>query len=256
MALIRPARILYQIHTQRISILARQDIEAVLRRHPVLTAAFDVLSIDCANQVDLAQAHTPSMREFLPSLSFEDFAAIKRAKWIHRVDVAEVEPEDLEYVRSALLVAGELAAMTEGTIIDLLAYRTMNAEDVLHQMERPFDLLEHISVHVETGSKPFWVHTHGMEKFAHADFEVHGVPRQSIGVAVELLRHLVTAVVSGGGFEPGESAQLCGFKFEFRPQGEETHDHYSVDALCLQQFSLVTGTASEAMEGMLVLSDL
>jgi len=252
---VRPVRVVHQVHTSRISILLPDEIRAAIRRHPVPAGHVQVTTVDCVNEPEQARLITPRTRDFLPAIPFEAFATIKRSKWIHRVEVAEVEPEDLTYLRSALLIAGEIGAMTGGHIFDVLAYKTTTPEEIADQIDNAFSPLAHISVHVEAGQHPFWVHTHGMTKFAHPDFELHGVPRESVAVAVQLLKHLVAAVVSGGRYRPGEATQLSGFGFEFQKGPAGSQDHYSDEALWLTSFRLLGEAGSPAMEGMLALPE-
>src|SRR5262249_34244862 len=158
---------------------------------------------------------------------------------IYRVEATEVEPEDLGYLRAALLVAGEIAALTDGLLVDPLAPSVLRPEDVVAEVGRPFDPLRHVVIHVDRGTNPFWVHPHGMEKFAHSDFELQGVPRESLDVARTLLRNLVAAVISGGHFQSGEETQLCGFSFSFGAV-PATAAHYSARVLTLQCLRLIS----------------
>ena len=106
---------------------------------------------------------------------------------------------------------------------------------------------------MERSSTPLWVHTHGMEKFAHTDFEISGVPRASVPLATRLLRHLAAAVVSGGSFEAGEETHLCGFGFHFEAGSDEKR-HFSAGTLHLGRFrALGTGVTPE-MQGLLTSS--
>jgi len=126
------------------------------------------------------------------------------------------------------------------------------AEDVVREVDRPFDPLRHVAIHVDRGQRPFFVHSHGMEKFGHPDFELHGVPRASLDVARRLVRHLVAAVVSGGHFSEGETTQLCGFSFSFSPSEAEDPAHFSHGSLRLGEFKLISDAVTPEMEGMLV----
>jgi hypothetical protein len=248
-----PARIVYQVFTRRISQIQQVELDAVIARYPVPTGYLEVDAREVAEHT--AEAIQVQYRDFSPPIDFEQFKVIHRAQWLYRIEAREVEPEDLGYLRSAMRIAGEIAALTQGIIVDVVANWVRSAEDIVHQIERPFDPLDHVSIHVEADTRPFWVHTHGMEKFAHADFQIVGVPRGSVEVAVELLRHLSTAVVSGGSYRPGESTQLCGFAFDFLPSRSLRDNlHFSSETLTLSRFQLVRATDSPAMEGMLILS--
>lgn len=255
MANLRPARVVYQVYTRRLSQLKRKEVEGALGRHSVPAGSIEVKSIDCAHQPELVYAHEIDSKDFIPPLDFEEFVDIHRARWIHLVEVTDREPEDLGYLRSGLLVAGELAALTKGRIVDALALKCMTPADVVHQIDRAFDPLDHVSVHVEAGTEPFWVHTHGLEKFAHADFQLHAVPRPSVQIAVDLLKHLVAAVVAGGSFLPAETNKLCGFQFEFQEPSNRTQHHFSDQSLTMTGFHLLHDVArTPATEGMLGLT--
>jgi hypothetical protein len=252
MAGIRAARVIYQVHSPRIVGLSTEELDGVLARHPVETGHIGVDVHQDEEALKFALASLPPARDFAPALDFEAYARLRQAKWVYRVEATEVEPEDLGYLRAALLCAGEIAAMSDALIVDALGFTTLAAEDVIREVDRPFDPLRHVNVHVERGEKPYFVHTHGMEKFAHPDFELHGVPRESLDVARRLLRHLAAAVVSGGHFSEGETTQLCGFGFTFGPSQSTDHDHFSNGSFCLREFKLIGGVATREMEGMLV----
>jgi len=252
MAGIRAARVMYQVHSPRIVGLSGEELDGVLARHPVETGHIGVEVHQSDDALKFALASLPPARDFTPALDFDTYAKLRQAKWVYRVEANEVEPEDLGYLRAALLCAGEIAAMSDGLIVDALGYSTLKAEDVIREVDRPFDALRHVNIHVERSERPFFVHTHGMEKFAHPDFEVHGVPRESLDVARRLLRHLATAVVSGGHFSEGESTQLCGFGFAFGPSQAEDRTHFSNGSFCLREFKLLGGVSTREMEGMLV----
>ena len=248
----RAARVIYQVHTPKIVGLTPEELDGILSRHPVATGNVE-LSVHTADDAHrFARQSLPPARDFNPPLDFDVYARLRQAKWIYRIEATEVEPEDLGYLRAALLDAGEIAAMTDGLIVDALSYSTLAAEDVAREVDRPFDPLRHINLHVDRGQRPFFVHTHGMEKFAHPDFELHGVPRASLDVARRLLRHLAAAVVSGGHFSAGESTELCGFSFAFAPSQSDQPAHFSNGSFCLREFKLIASVATPEMEGMLV----
>ncbi len=251
MAAMRAARVVYLVHSPRLAGLAPADVDGVVARHPVATGHVDVQPFSAEADAEAARALLPQPKDFSPALAFDVYAQLRQAKWIYRVEATEYEPEDLAYVRQALLVAGELAAMTDGIIVDPIAFTTLAAADVIKEIDRPFDPLRHVSLHVDRGARPYFVHTHGMEKFGHADFELHGVPRESLEVARKLLRHLIAAVVSGGAFHPGEETSLCGFAFKFGPSRSDDTSHFSNGSLCLCDFRLIADTPTPEMQALL-----
>jgi len=251
MAAMRAARVIYLVHSPRLAGLSPADVDDVVRRHPVATGNVDVQPYNAETDADATRELLPQPKDFSPALPFDVYAQLRQAKWLYRIEATEFEPEDLGYVRQALLVAGEIAAMTDGIIVDLIAFTTLAAADVLKEIDRPFDPLRHVNIHVDRGTRPYFVHTHGMEKFGHLDFEVHGVPRESLEVARKLLRHLIAAVVSGGAFQPGEETQLCGFSFKFSPQQSDDTTHFSNGSLCLCDFKLVADTPTPEMQALL-----
>ncbi len=248
----RAARVIYQVLTPRIAGLAPVEVDEVMARHPVPTGQLGVELLAGDDAQRAVRDSLPPANDFSPPLDFDGYVRLRQAKWLYRVEASEVEPEDLGYLRAALLVAGELAAMTDGVIVDALAYMVFAPADVAREVDRPFDPLRHVNVHVDRGPRPFFVHTHGMEKFGHPDFELQAVPRESLDVARRLLRHLIAAVVSGGRFSEGESTQLCGLCFSFAPSKAEDPAHFSGRSLCLNEFKLVGSHATPEMAGMLV----
>ncbi|MBL8840891.1 MAG: hypothetical protein JNL90_05095 [Planctomycetes bacterium] len=252
MADVRAAHVAYQVYSSNPAAIAPSELAAILARHPVATGNLDLASFHGADAARFARESLPAAGDFTPPLDFEAYARLRQAKSIWSVDASEVEPEDLGYLRCALLVAGEIAATTGGMVVDALSYAVMGASDIVRELDRAFDPQRHVMIHVERSARPWFVHTHGMEKFGHADFELHGVPRASIEVARRLLRHLVAAVVAGGQFNEGEQTQLCGFHFAFGRSECEDASHFSQGSLCLRSFRLVAGLATPEMEGMLI----
>jgi hypothetical protein len=251
MAAPRGARVVYHVHSPRPASLAQRELEEVVARHPIATGHLEVKAVDTESDLDAARMLLAQPKDFSPALPFDVYAQLRQAKWVYHVDTTEFEPEDLNYLRQTLLVAGELAAMTDGLIIDTIAFMTLAAEDVVREVDRPFDPLRHVTIHVDRGARPFFVHTHGMEKFAHPDFELVGVPRESLEVARQLLRHLIAAVVSGGCFHPGEETQLCGFGFTFCAAQSDDPTHFSNGSIGLCEFRLVADVATPEMQAML-----
>jgi len=251
MSELRSARVVYQVHATAPEGLPDSEFAQIVARHPVPTGHLVITPHEGAVAAQHARTSLPAASDFLPALDFDSYARLRQAKWIWRIEANEVEPEDLGYLRAALLIAGEIAAMTGGIVVDTLACFALAAHDIAREMERAFDPLRHVSIHVDRGQRPFFLHTHGMEKFGHVDFELHGVPRGSVEVARRLLRHLVAAVVSGGSFAEGEQTQLCGFGFQFGPSECEAPGHFSNGSLALRSFKLVSGIATPEMEGML-----
>jgi hypothetical protein len=240
------------VHSPRIAGLPGEELDGVLARHPVPTGHVEVAVLDGEDARRTALATLPPSRDFAPALDFDGYARLRQARTIYRIEATEVEPEDLGYLRAALLCAGEIAAMSEGLIFDALAYAALAPEDVAREVERPFDPVRHVNVHVDRGPRPFFIHTHGLEKFAHRDLELHGVPRESLDLSRRLLRHLIAAIISGGHFSEGESIQLCGFSFSFAPSQSPDPTHFSSGSLCLREFSILSDVATPEMEGMLV----
>ncbi len=251
MADVRAAHVAYQIYSSSAAEIPPAELAAMVARHPIDTGDLELKCYHGADAARFAREKLPTAGDFTPPLEFEAYARLRQSKSIWSVEASEVEPEDLGYLRNALLVAGEIAATAGGLVVDALSYSVMSAPDIVRELDRAFDPQRHVTIHVERSSRPWFVHTHGMEKFGHADFELHGVPRASIEVARRLLRHLVAAVVAGGQFSEGEQTQLCGFHFAFGRSECEESDHFSQGSLCLRSFRLVAGLATPEMEGML-----
>jgi hypothetical protein len=251
MAELRAARVVYQVHSPATGGIGATELAQVVSRHPVPTGHVEVETFEGAEATRFARASLPAAGDFAPPLDFDAYAKLRQARVIWRIEVSEVAPEDLGYLRAALLIAGELAAMSGGIIVDTLAFVTLGAQDIVRELDRAFDPQRQVAIHVDRGQRPFFIHTHGMEKFGHPDFELHGVPRASVEVARRLLRHLIASVVSGGRFCEGESTQLCGFSFLFCRSECDGADHFGNGSLSLRSFRLVAGLATPEMEGML-----
>ncbi len=251
MSAVRNARVVYDVFSSRVLPLSAAELTAAETRHPIDVGHLEIRSIDVSSNPGMREMLMPDPKNFVPELLFDDFARMRRSRWVYRIEAREAEPEDLGYLRSAMLAAGEVGVLSEGLIVDSLAWKCMTAGDIAEQIDRPFDPLNHLSVHIERSNTPYWVHTHGMEKFAHPDFELKGVPRTSLVVARRLLGHLAAAVVAGGSFQPGEETKLCGFAFDFRETSRGEPGHFSMDSLTLGDFRLLSQSGSPEMEGML-----
>lgn len=248
---LRAARVVYQVHAPAPGIIGAVELAQIVARHPVPAGHVEVTPYEGPEATKFARASLPAASDFSPALDFDGYARLRQARAIWRVEITEVAPEDLGYLRAALLIAGEIAAMSNGIVIDALSYGTLGATDIVRELDRSFDPLRQVAIHVDRGQRPFFIHTHGMEKFGHRDFELNGVPRGSVEVARRLLRHLVAAVVSGGQFTEGESTQLCGFSFVFGRSECDDSSHFGNGSLALRSFRLVAGMATPEMEGML-----
>ena len=248
----RYARVEYLVHSERLEAIDPEEIARALARHPIPLGHLEVERLD--GGIDLAgqRPYVPQPSEFGETeLSLEQFSQMHRSHHVYRVRACEMEPDNLDYLRSGLLVAGELAALVGGLIVDPLARMIKDAAAVADVIDRGFDPFDHLSLHIDTGESPYWVHTHGMEKFGHADVQVLGVPHGSVSIAERLIRHLVSAVIAGGRFRPGERTSLCGFGFEFAGDRGAAREHFSAAALTLCQFELLEEAVDPAMQGML-----
>lgn len=252
MSELRAARVAYQVHSPKVAALPEAELAAITARHPVATGHLEVTAVAGSEAARFARTTLPAASEFQPPLEFDAYAGLRQAKAIWRIETSEVEPEDLGYLRAGLLVAGEIAALTEGVVVDVLAGIVMGAREIVREVDRAFDPMRHVTIHVERSARPWFLHTHGMEKFGHPDFELHGVPRPSVEIARKLLRHLVAAVVAGGSFAEGETTQLCGFHFAFGRSECDAAGHFSAGSLALRSFRLAAGLATPEMEGMLI----
>src|SRR5262249_6605284 len=118
MAAMRAARVLYLVHSPRLAGLSPGDIAGVVARRPIAAGNVDVQPFNAEADADAARELLPQPKAFSPPLPFDVYAQLRQAKWVYRIEAIEYEPEDLAYVRQALLVAGEIAAMTDGIIVD------------------------------------------------------------------------------------------------------------------------------------------
>ncbi len=251
-----PARVVFQVYSSRFRTLPEADITGILGRHPIPLGHVEVESVhrdEWTARLEKKDSRLvlPRPRDFMPTLAFEDYARIRRALRVYRIEAVEVEPEDLGYLRAAMLIAGEIAALTDGLIVDVAAWKTMTAVQVADQIDRAFHPMHHISLHVDVDSwSHYWIHTHGMTKFRHPDFEIHGVPVEAVDVALQLLNNLASVVVSGGRFLAGEHTQLCGFEFSFGHCAQERAGHFPEGALRLAQFELLEETTCPGRQAL------
>jgi tetratricopeptide (TPR) repeat protein len=111
----------------------------------------------------------------------------------------------LAWATRVLLV---LLGLTEGAGIDPAAQRSYGRTE-LAQLAAAKDPFAHVAIHAEPwGAETYWLHTHGLQKFARPELELLGVPRAFEGEARGLLRDLGENLCRGVQLKAGQEVVL------------------------------------------------
>lgn len=104
-------------------------------------------------------------------------------------------------------LAERLAELTDGCVFDGFAERYFGPGGwQAEQRLKRVDCREHVSLHVVgEGDGDRWLHTHGLVKFGHPEFEVYRVPGDAVKHVSGFLLDLMQYVVDGALVRPGHT---------------------------------------------------
>jgi len=105
-------------------------------------------------------------------------------------------------VFEALWCARGLLERREGVLWDRSASKLHEEEDVREITELDFDIRDHVNLHaveVAEGDAPYWVHSHGMEKFGTRELEVFRLAEDDLRAAESFVHELCAELAWGEG---------------------------------------------------------
>ncbi len=151
-------------------------------------------------------------------------AALEKAQGFYRVSFEPGKPQGSVAVFEALWAVRAMLEHMTAVVVDVTAFKVHSPEDVEELTDLEFDVRDHITLHaVEVGqtSAPFWVHSHGMSKFAVRDVEMFNVNENDLEAAETFFHELCTDLAFGQGPAPREAvATSVGDGFVVLPSEE------------------------------------
>lgn len=145
-------------------------------------------------------------------LTGETLAKFNSGAWRVVITMTPGAKDVPEAVAFATSLARRLAALGDGIVMDICAYRFFGPAGWPVEEPRPgFDAREHVHVHAESADDEerdgSWFHTHGLLKFGRPEMEIYNVPPAFYGTAYGMLMDLAQYVITTAIIEPG---QTCG----------------------------------------------
>lgn len=131
--------------------------------------------------------------------------ALRKSRGFYRVSFDPGKPQASVAVFEALWCIRSLLEHVEGIAIDVTAFKIHTPDDIEELTELEFDIRDHITLHaveLQKNDAPYWVHTHGMSKFAVPDVEVFNLPEDDLQPAETFFHELCTDLAFGQGPVP------------------------------------------------------
>jgi hypothetical protein len=156
--------------------------------------------------------------------------ALRKSRGFYRISFEPGKPQASIAVFEALWCIRSLLEHVEGIVIDVTAFKIHTPEDIEELTELEFDIRDHITLHAVELAKndaPYWVHTHGMGKFAIFDVEVFNLPEDDLQPAETFFHELCTDLAFGQG--PAARAVVStsvGQQFMLLPSDEARQNLY------------------------------
>ncbi len=152
----------------------------------------------------------------------EGLELLTEARGFYRVRFVPGAPENSVAVFEALWTVRMLLEMLEGVVIDSTAFKIHGPQDIEEITELDFDIRDHVSIHsVETAESTYWLHSHGLTKFAELEVEVFHIPKADLDAAETFLFELCNDLAFGHG--PKDRAAVStsvGLPFQLVPSEE------------------------------------
>lgn len=187
------------------STLTPEDLGRPMALDQVYTVAGDgtgrfALTVERLDPLDAPPdlPEDPVLRQVL-GLSGEAARRLRASTAAIRIELVQPGPDAAADAVFAKALAELLSDRTEGCANDAIALRYFLGTSwrVENRLE-PIDVREHVQVHlVREADGTTWIHTHGLQKFGHPEFEVFRVPASESG-RVEIGMLDVAHYVIGG----------------------------------------------------------
>ncbi len=144
------------------------------------------------------------------------------ARGFYRVRFAPGQPESSVAVFEALWTVRTLLEMIEGVVVDSTAFKIHGPQDIEEITELDFDIRDHVTIHsVQTSDTSYWLHSHGLAKFAQLDVEVFHIPKADLTAAETFLYELCNDLAFGHGPKDRASVSTSvGLPFQLIPSEE------------------------------------
>lgn len=160
-------------------------------------------------------------------------AQLEQARGFYRISVEPGQPQASVAAFEALWTVRTLLELTEGVAVDVTAFKLHASMDVEEITELDFDIRDHLAVHAEQlagGERSYWVHTHGMAKFAAPDVEMFHIAEDDLPAAETFFYELCTDLAFGQGPQPRQLVTTSvGLGFQLLPSEEGRTSLYQVD---------------------------
>jgi hypothetical protein len=134
--------------------------------------------------------------------SDEAHGMFRRARGFYRIAFEPGVPGPTAAVFEALGCARALLERLPGVLLDVTAFKLHELEDVAEITELDFDIRDHVNLHaveVAEGDAPYWVHSHGMEKFGTRELEVFRLSEDDLRAAESFVHELCAELAWGEG---------------------------------------------------------
>ncbi len=134
--------------------------------------------------------------------SEEAHSVFRRARGFYRIAFEPGVPGPAAAVFEALWCARALLERLPGVLLDVTAFKLHELEDVAEITELDFDIRDHVNLHaveVGEGDAPYWVHSHGMEKFGTRELEVFRLAEDDLRAAESFVHELCAELAWGEG---------------------------------------------------------
>jgi Tfp pilus assembly protein PilF len=141
-------------------------------------------------------------------LGADDVRTLREGRLALDLRVTVQDPTDGVFLAWATRVLLVLLGFTEGAGIDPATQRCYGRVE-LAQLAAAVSPLPHVAVHAEPGgADTYWLHTHGMQKFARPELDLLGVPLPYEAEGRALLADLTDSLARGARLMAGQEVDL------------------------------------------------
>lgn len=141
-------------------------------------------------------------------LGADDVRTLREGRLALDLSVAVKNPADGVFLAWATRVLLVLLGFTEGAGIDPASQRCYGRVE-LAQLAAAISPLPHVAVHAEPGAADtYWLHTHGMQKFARPELDLQEVPLAYEAEGRALLADLTDSLARGARLSAGQEVDL------------------------------------------------
>jgi hypothetical protein len=185
--------------------------------------------------------------------------SVRNAKTITVMKGTFKDPQSLEYLRAAGIMASAIAENSAVAVFDLLGTRWFTPEKwrSIYAINSKFNFSNHVSV-VATNDARFhpgiWMHTRGMKKFGRPEIQVRHIPAadnvrsQSLDAAYNVISSIGEQLALGATLSDGAKIHLPGYKTKISiiayPDDSHSDGHFLNASLQIVDYDEATGKRS------------